>query len=404
MSHQNPPATSMTPRYHYMDNLRALALLIGVIFHAGASYSYIIHLVWPTADTSSSILMDYALWFFHTFRMPLFFLIAGFFAHLLLQKRGTTGFIKHRLLRITLPFVVFWPLMLISMIALFVYAAKHMPVHTFLIDMIRLGMENPEAMKGQKPPLSTTHLWFLYYLSMFCLIIAVLEKARAIGERVIAVLVHPVSLLLVFPLLSTLCLIRKFVPHPAPESIIPEGWALGFFGLFFLVGWALFVRQEILAKFQNYTPWLVISVIVNFGIFAYALPPQITVEAGMAMQHTPPPLDAHAILRVIATGLMAWHASLLCLAWGQRWLNQASAVMRYIADGSYWVYIIHIPVVFYLQLYFHTKELPLLVEFLLISMITLGVGYLSYALLVRHTPIGWWLNGRKKKAPATDNS
>lgn len=87
--------------------------------------------------------------------------------------------------------------------------------------------------------------------------------------------------------------------------------------------------------------------------------------------------------------------SFLCLIAAYRFLNRKNALLRYIADGSYWVYIIHIPIVFYLQAVFHSKDLPIAFEFLLITVLTLGIGYLSYAVFARYTPIGWLLNGRK---------
>ena len=46
--------------------------------------------------------------FFHTFRMQLFFLSAGFFARPLVQRRGVAGSVRHRLLRVALPLGVGW--------------------------------------------------------------------------------------------------------------------------------------------------------------------------------------------------------------------------------------------------------------------------------------------------------
>ena len=69
-------------RFHYMDNLRAWAMILGVVFHAALAYSATVHHIWPTADTSTSRLIDALVWFSHTFRMPLFFLIAVFFANI----------------------------------------------------------------------------------------------------------------------------------------------------------------------------------------------------------------------------------------------------------------------------------------------------------------------------------
>ena len=76
-------------RVHYMDNLRALAMLAGVVFHAALAYSPFIHNYWPTAYAASSRLVDVLAWFVHLFRMPLFFPIAGFFAALLVRRHGT---------------------------------------------------------------------------------------------------------------------------------------------------------------------------------------------------------------------------------------------------------------------------------------------------------------------------
>jgi fucose 4-O-acetylase-like acetyltransferase len=42
----------------------------------------------------------------HVFRMSLFYAIAGFFTHLLLERLGVYGLIRNRLRRIALPFVV----------------------------------------------------------------------------------------------------------------------------------------------------------------------------------------------------------------------------------------------------------------------------------------------------------
>ena len=37
-------------RIHAMDNLRALAMLAGVVFHAALAYSPLMHMIWPPAD------------------------------------------------------------------------------------------------------------------------------------------------------------------------------------------------------------------------------------------------------------------------------------------------------------------------------------------------------------------
>jgi len=65
-------------RLHYMDSLRSVAMFLGLVLHAGVFFAY-----WPIdpkvphADASMSI--HYLKESIHTFRMELFFLVAGFF-------------------------------------------------------------------------------------------------------------------------------------------------------------------------------------------------------------------------------------------------------------------------------------------------------------------------------------
>ena len=88
-------------RLHALDAVRGFALLLGVGFHAALSFMP----GWPPGlwamvDNSPSAFLGDAAFVAHTFRMTLFFFIAGFFARLLQQRLGTTGFCRNRLMRI----------------------------------------------------------------------------------------------------------------------------------------------------------------------------------------------------------------------------------------------------------------------------------------------------------------
>lgn len=397
-----PPAreavTFTGVRYHHLDNLRALALIAGILLHVGIAYSALFHELWPMSDTLASRAMDNILWFIHCFRMPLFFLIAGFFAHYLVQKRGLKGFLKNRAMRIALPFVIFWPLLTAAIMGVMIYAATSMGVDTPIAQIIRQAVSDPDSMNGQKPPISTTHLWFIYYLTQFCLIAALCYKVFPRAERLYRWLANPIVLFVGLPLASALILVTKFIPHPAPESFIPEPWGLAFFGLFFFAGWAYFANPKLFSRHYTLWPYITASAVVAYVVFVSQMPEPMTMAEAMVMMDQPIALTSAQWLRAIATGFLAWHMSFLCLLAGYRFLNQSNRVLRYIADGSYWVYIIHLPIVFYLQAVFHTVHLPILIEFLIMSMMTLGIGYLSYELLVKRTPIGWLLNGRKSAA------
>ncbi len=100
----------MTPqsaqqRFHHLDALRAFAMLLGLVIHAVMSFIAIP--VWPAQDIyQNDDLYGFLLHGIHGFRMPLFFLISGFFTTLLWKRRGVKGLLKNRAIRILVPLAI----------------------------------------------------------------------------------------------------------------------------------------------------------------------------------------------------------------------------------------------------------------------------------------------------------
>ena len=92
-------------RLHALDAVRAYALLLGVVLHGAAAFleGFPIPL-WLDTPTDGAPVIYYVI---HMFRMSAFFLIAGFFARLLVERRGVTAFVKDRGKRVALPLVLF---------------------------------------------------------------------------------------------------------------------------------------------------------------------------------------------------------------------------------------------------------------------------------------------------------
>src|SRR5688572_6913424 len=92
-------------RYHSLDALRAFALLLGVVFHSVLSY-VVPPGLWAVGTTEPSMILGWFVYYAHSFRMELFFLLAGFFAALVVQKRTVAAFLRDRARRIVLVFIV----------------------------------------------------------------------------------------------------------------------------------------------------------------------------------------------------------------------------------------------------------------------------------------------------------
>jgi len=90
-------------RRHDLDALRAFAMLLGIALHASLSF---MDFPWVVQDRFREPAFGLFVSAINGFRMPLFFLLSGFFTAMLWQKRGMGGLLRHRAKRIALPLLL----------------------------------------------------------------------------------------------------------------------------------------------------------------------------------------------------------------------------------------------------------------------------------------------------------
>lgn len=383
-----------TNRLHYLDNLRALAMIGGVFFHAALAYSPILNKFWFTADRQQSALVDVVGWFSHLFRMPLFFVIAGFFVAYLVSKCGMGGMLANRAKRILLPFIIFLPLCLWAVIASMMWAVAAVENKSPLLLMVTQAIATPGT---PPPPLSTMHLWFLYNLVFFCIMTWVLSYINWSRLYNLFSAIKPLHFILLFPLLLLPALLSVSSPFPAPEKLLPQLWSFGFFGLFFVLGYWMHRTEHFIEKFQPYALPLFIASLIIYAVYYYLVPKEIT------MPPAPVELPLNLTLKLCETYISVW-MTLVCLVAGKRYLNSRNRVMRFFSDSSYWIYIIHLPLLFVVQYKLMDQDWGLFAKYSASVGITLLIGAVTYVLFVRWTPIGWMLNGRKRVVKKTETA
>jgi hypothetical protein len=96
--------TSPSDRRHDLDALRASAMMLGIVYHGALSLA--LGFPWFVQDPSANGAMYVFQSWVHGFRMPLFFIISGFFTAMLWKKRGAGALVSHRFRRVFLPCLV----------------------------------------------------------------------------------------------------------------------------------------------------------------------------------------------------------------------------------------------------------------------------------------------------------
>lgn len=147
-------------------------MMLGLVLHSALTYNVTYPGdAWSLKDPETThIFSDSLVFLIHSFRMPIFFLVAGFFGAMLFYERGRLRMIKNRISRIVFPFTVF--LFLLWPITIFAFGYTN-AIFSHQENPFEMAME-PFTDISAFLPRTTSHLWFLYYLSLITGTIAIL--------------------------------------------------------------------------------------------------------------------------------------------------------------------------------------------------------------------------------------
>lgn len=238
------------------------------------------------------------------------------------------------------------------------------------------------------------HLWFLYFLcwllvgfTFYALI------ANAVGWRGLPqwLMLSPWCYVWVIALTMVP---QWFMYEPAfgPDTsagLLPMPHVLLYYAIFFGVGALYFDTDDPSGRLgRGYWVTLPVALLVLYPLW-YAIThrhlPLGWLDLGMV----------ELLLDFLQAGY-AWLMTFGLLGLFRDWLSTERPVMRYISDSSYWLYIVHLPLVIVLQMWVADWPLPAWLKFALIVLAAAAVLLLTYRYLVRYTVIGWLLNGRRK--------
>lgn len=397
---------SQAQRLHALDAVRAFALLMGLVLHGAFSFiPGMIPGIWAFVDNSPSTTLSVVVFATHIFRMSLFFFIAGLFARMMWMRKGASGFWIDRGKRILLPLVVGYPLIGALVGIVWLWGA------TVFFN----GNIPPFPGGGAERPFGAiqwTHLWFLYVLIVMYVgfitvrsIVSMLDKNDVIGSSLEKALAWSVRtgaalILLALPLfaaLSTNPMWISFFGIPTPDnSFFTNIYALVGFGTAFSVGWLMHRQLALLDVLsRRWALHLTLAVVATAAcLYLNGLTPQ--------WMPTVPGMQRTLYTAFYCFAAWSWIFGLTGVA--MRFLNNENKVCRYLADSSYWLYLMHLPLVGALQVLVGRLPLHWAIKFPMVMVATLAILLLTYHVLVRNTFIGLWLNGRRYGKPSEEKS
>jgi len=242
------------------------------------------------------------------------------------------------------------------------------------------------------------HLWFLWFL---CWLVAgfvlVAPLADEIGKNIGSLKLRRRLLWVAFPL--TLILQARmgdsgnyetFGPDTS-TGLLPATHVILYYAVFFAYGAIAFG-----ARTDNGEP-----LIDHLGRhWSIVLPITVVVIFPAALAYTFGDWR-NTEMAVLLQTLYVWSMTFGLVGLFRQLLSDERYWVRYLSDASYWMYVIHLPLVILAQDWVRNWDIPRIPKFLAICWGVSGLLLLTYRYLVRYTPIGTLLNGRRTRPNPT---
>lgn len=385
-------------RLDYLDAVRSFALLLGIVFHTALSYMPI-YIGWAVMDISTSDVVPSFVLVSHSFRMALFFLIAGYFSHMSTHKNGTKSFIQSRLLRIGVPLIVAWFVLRPLLVSGWIMGAESMRGDVNIVNGLMAGFASLNTLP--QGLLIGTHLWFLYYLLLISACVTVLRGLISLHVPTQVQLTHIADnivkwiscspwmiLLAAVPIAVGLWFMQHWGLDTPDKSLIPHIPTLTVYSCFYIFGFLLYRNASLIDSFSQ----------LSWGKFSLCVVSIATsiFFAGFEANFGDPQYNLYKASFMLSYAVMMWSLISLSIGLCRKYLYRPSRWVQYLADASYWLYIVHLPLVIFLQIAFAELHIFWAIKLISIFVISVGLSLLMYDLLVRSTFIGNILNGKRK--------
>ena len=106
-------------------------------------------------------------------------------------------------------------------------------------------------------------------------------------------------------------------------------------------------------------------------------------------------LETFAVIMISVKTIGAFLFSYAFIGLAEKHFGSYNPRVRFISDGAYWMYLIHLPTVTLITFFMFNLQLPIEIKFVTAILMTSVICITTYKVFVRSTPIGILLNGKR---------
>ncbi|GBF40778.1 acyltransferase [Leptospira ellinghausenii] len=356
-------------RLIYLDNLRSFALLLGIVFHSAIVYASDIKYAIQTEERSE--ILSYFCYWIHSFRMPMFYMISGFFSAMVIEKKGTSFYLDGRLRRVFIPTI--FGLVFLAPIQYFLMEKLNSP-NLSLLEFLTLFFT--------KDKFQHSHIWFLVDLFLFSMIYVLIQKPlnRFANWKPFNALHGKLFYLIGISFFLVLLAHTQFGKGESVYGIFKLTFVYQF--VFFIVGVFCFFWKEIL--FVIYVPKLKPYAILVWAILVSLLLMELEISDPLWIYFSyanPMFRIFHIFLWVLSPFLWTVFFVFAFVQFG----NEEGKMGTYIIEASLPIYLLHHPISLIYAYIMKDSPYPIWGKFLFHNLFVLALSFLLYEILIKRT-------------------
>lgn len=172
----------MKTRIYFLDHLRTLLILLVVVLHSGLVYEHVLQNSWIVVDTDKANSIGLIRLYLDLFIMFSIFFIAGFFAAKSVRSKETITFIKSKLKRLMLPWLIAVFTLIPAYKFIFLYS-RGLPQEEWFSYFHFFQRTGSDLSFYANNP-AQNWLWFLPVLFLFELIYLALYKSKLLNFKI----------------------------------------------------------------------------------------------------------------------------------------------------------------------------------------------------------------------------
>ena len=367
-------------RFYGLDALRAIAMFMGIVLHAALPYVNFNIPDWPS-EKSSSEPITVIFQFIHLWRMPLFFILSGFFSNLLITRHNWAYWWKNRIFRVLFPLIIFSPIMMTTLP--WIWAFGYTQKSDFIVSMAGYPY----------------HLWFLWHLIIFLVISVILKLYFLIFTKILLSLKANILINISSNIKHYFLKFLFYSKIPIPFILCISLLSFGesgtelvanplLSGMYFIFGYQIynFHNLQNIVKFWKY--YFLLSV------FSFIFHTLIDTKIFNFDFETYP---IYWIPFILIKNLNSVFYSLFLIGLFELKFSKFNNKIRIFSDSAYWIYLIHLPIVTFITFFMFRYDIPIELKFIISILFSSIISYLSYKFLIRPSYLGLLLNGKKQK-------